>query len=136
MNSSITRVVPVLNGRILFALLVLLLPSGSFAVTATWDAVVDPELQGYRLYIASGACIYPGEFFPLVTYGVVTSGDVPEPQVSGTYCYRLTAYNAGGESPPSNLAELVHTVSPPQCPSVEYCMTLKRKARKQCLACQ
>lgn len=106
------------------------------AVTATWVAVDDPGLQGYNLYIASGSCAYPGEFFPLVSYGLVTTGDVPDPQVSGTYCYRLTAFNAGGESQPSNLAELVFSVSPPQCPSVEYCNTLKGKARKQCFACR
>ena len=109
--------------------------SVSLATTASWDAVVDPDLQSYQLYIASGSCAYHGEFFPLVSYGLVTSGDVPDPQVSGTYCYRLTAFNSGGESPPSNLAELTYTVPPPQCPSTEYCNTLKGKARRQCLAC-
>ena len=121
---------------VLLTILLMVFTSLAHAATANWDAVVDPELQGYRLYIASGSCVYPGEFSPLVTYGLVTSGDVPAPQVNGTYCYRLTAFNSGGESGPSNTVEWTYVTPPPQCPSVAYCRTLKGQARKQCLACQ
>lgn len=107
----------------------------SSAATASWTAVDDPELQGYYLYIAAGSCAYPGEFALLQSYGLVTSGDVPVPQIDGTYCYQLTAHNAAGESAPSNRVELTYRpVS--QCPDVSYCKTLRGQARKQCLACK
>lgn len=87
-----------------------------WAATASWDAVVDPELQGYRLYRAPGVCANPGAFATLQTYGLVTSGAVPNPTVNGTYCHRLTAFNAAGESPFSNTVELKYVVNPPLAP--------------------
>lgn len=105
------------------------------AGTATWIATEDPDVLGYTLYIASGACVYPGEFAPVQTYGPVTTGTVPTPQVMGTYCYQLTAHNSAGESVPSNRSEVTY-VAPSQCPSTTYCNTLKGKARRQCLACR
>lgn len=91
--------------------------SGSaFAATASWDAVSDPELQGYRLYRAPGACANPGAFATVQTYGTVTSGAVPNPSTNGTYCHRLTAFNPAGESPFSNTVELKYVVNPPLAP--------------------
>lgn len=100
----------------ILVLLALLLPSVSFAATASWDAVSDPELQGYRLYRAPGSCTNPGAFATVQTYGVVTSGAVPNPSTNGTYCHRLTAFNAAGESPFSNTAEFKYVVVPPVAP--------------------
>lgn len=116
----------------------LLFPSISAAATASWDAVADSELQGYKLYRAPGSCDNHGYFEFVNLYGVTTSGPVTDPSDSGTYCHYLTAFNAGGESTISNLVEFVYTVvpTPPQCPDVTYCQTLKGKARRKCLACQ
>lgn len=90
--------------------------SSAWAATASWDAVVDPELQGYKLYRAPGTCATPGAFATVQTYGVVTSGAVPNPTANGTYCHRLTAFNPAGESPFSNTVELKYVVNPPLAP--------------------
>lgn len=37
---------------------------------------------------------------------------------------------------PTMFVEYAYTAPPPQCPDRSYCMTLKGKARRQCLACQ
>lgn len=100
----------------ILVLLALLIPSVSFAATASWDAVSDPELQGYRLYRAPGTCANPGAFATVQTYGVVTSGAIQNPSANGTYCHRLTAFNAAGESPFSNTAEFKYVVVPPVAP--------------------
>jgi hypothetical protein len=86
------------------------------AATASWTAVNDPELQGYKLYRAPGTCAAPGAFATIQTYGLVTSGPVPNPTTNGTYCHRLTAFNAAGESPFSNTAELKYVTNPPLAP--------------------
>lgn len=86
------------------------------AATASWTAVSDPELQGYKLYRAPGACSNPGAFATIQTYGLVTSGPVPNPTANGIYCHRLTAFNAAGESPFSNTAELKYVTNPPLAP--------------------
>ena len=87
-----------------------------YATTASWTAVSDPELQGYKLYRAPGTCAAPGAFATVQTYGLVTSGPVPNPTANGIYCHRLTAFNAAGESPFSNTAELKYVTNPPLAP--------------------
>lgn len=101
---------------VLILLLILLVPTLSFGATASWDAVVDPELQGYNLYRAPGTCANPGAFAKVQSYGVVTSGAVPNPATNGVYCHKLTAANAAGESPFSNTSEFKYTVNPPPAP--------------------
>lgn len=100
-------------------LLVLILILGSlpaFAATATWDAVVDADLQGYNLYRAPGACATPGAFAKVQTYGTVTTGPIPNPSTNGTYCHKITAFNPAGESIFSNTAEFKYVVNPPVAP--------------------
>lgn len=87
-----------------------------FAATASWTAVSDPELHGYKLYRAPGTCAAPGAFATVQTYGLVTSGPVPNPATNGTYCHRLTAFNAAGESPFSNTVEFKYVTNPPLAP--------------------
>lgn len=85
-----------------------------FAATASWTSVAEAE--GYRLYRAPGACATPGAFATVQAYGLVTSGAVPNPTANGTYCHRLTAFNAVGESPFSNSVDFHYTVTPPVAP--------------------
>lgn len=87
---------------------------GGYAATASWTAVAEAE--GYRLYRAPGACATPGAFATVQSYGLVTSGAVPNPAANGTYCHRLTAFNAVGESPFSNSVDFHYTVTPPVAP--------------------
>ncbi len=90
--------------------------SPGFAATASWTAGSDPELQGYKLYRAPGTCANPGAFATVNTYGVVTTGAITNPASNGTYCHRLTAFNAAGESPFSNSVEFKYVVNPPLAP--------------------
>lgn len=93
------------------------LPTMGWAATASWDAVVDPDLQGYNLYRASGACATPGPFAKINTYGLVTSGPVANPTANGTYCHKITAFNPVGESLFSNTVEFKYVVNPPPAPA-------------------
>ena len=102
--------------KLVMIAVMVLLGGPAFAATASWDAVNDPDLQGYRLYRAPGSCVTPGAFATVNTYGVVTEGPVTNPSTNGTYCHRLTAFNAAGESPFSNMVELRYTVNPPPAP--------------------
>lgn len=100
--------------RTLLLVCLLGIPSLSFAATASWD--VTPDAEGYRLYRAPGTCATPGAFTTIQTYGLVTSGAVPNPAANGTYCHRLTAFNTVGESPFSNTVEFKYVVVPPVAP--------------------
>lgn len=102
--------------NILILIFVLFLPSLSRATTASWDAVVDPDLQGYNLYRAPGACATPGAFAKVNTYGLVTSGPVVNPTANGTYCHKITAFNPAGESLFSNTVEFKYVLFPPAAP--------------------
>lgn len=102
--------------KYLVIILLSFLPAMGWAATASWNAVVDPELQGYKLYRALGTCTDPGAFAIVQTYGIVTSGVVPNPASNGTYCHRLTAFNPAGESPFSNTVEFKYVVNPPVAP--------------------
>lgn len=121
------------------ALLVLLSAVGrplAFCETASWTPVSSQPLDGYRLYRAEGTCLSHGYFAMVAQYGVVSSGTVADPLDEKTYCHFLVAFNQAGESAPSNYVEYTYTATPPQCPDRSYCMTLKGKARRQCLACK
>lgn len=102
---------------ILVASVIILSTSPLFAATASWNANgPDDVVQGYNLYRAPGACSNPGAFAKIQSYGVVTSGVVPNPPANGIYCHRLTAFNDAGESPFSNTAELKYVINPPLAP--------------------
>ena len=107
---------PILLCVVLVVIIAAMWSGSVFAATASWDAVADPELQGYHLYRAPGTCATPGAFAKVQIYGVVTSGTVPNPATNGTYCHRLTAFNAAGESPFSNTSEFKYVVNPPPAP--------------------
>lgn len=100
---------------VLLAVIIVGMWSGSgFAATASWDAT--PDADGYNLYRAPGDCATPGAFAKVQSYGLVTSGSVPNPIANGTYCHKLTAFNAAGESIFSNAVELKYIVVPPSAP--------------------
>lgn len=121
---------------IVLALITISIPP-SDAATVSWDASDDTSIHGYRLYRAEGTCAVHGYFFLTNSYGVGTSGLITDPDVGGTYCHFLTAFNSAGESLPSTVVEFLYVIEPPpQCSSKAYCRTLRGKARKQCLACQ
>lgn len=86
------------------ALATVLLASQAQALTVklAWDA---PPLSsgipdGYTMYRKIGN----GQFELLATVGAITLTYTDNQAVLGQQCYHVTAFNAGGESPPSNEA--------------------------------
>lgn len=74
-------------------------PTPIISVTLGWDAVADPTVEGYHLW--SGRS--PGSenmLAAVVLAGSALTATVPV--LTGTTYFVVTAYNAGGESSPSN----------------------------------
>ena len=74
-------------------------------VTLMWDANVEPELAGYKLYYSNESGVYPH----VIDVGNTETYTVNRLQEGQTYYFAATAYNtAGFESTYSN--EVVYTV--------------------------
>jgi hypothetical protein len=66
-----------------------------------WDANVEPDIAGYRLYYGTVS----GEYTEMVDVGTSTTASLPSLPVGATYFFAVTAYNADGlESQFSNEA--------------------------------
>jgi hypothetical protein len=70
------------------------------ATTATlaWDAVVDPNLKGYRIYYGPAA----GTYSQSLDVGDVTTYTVAGLSKGTRYYFSATAYESGNESTHSN----------------------------------
>jgi Fibronectin type III domain len=79
-------------------------PPSAGTVTLAWDAVTDPSLDGYKVYVGTQSGVYERT----ISAGSVTSYTVAGLTTRTTYYFAVTAYNSAGESSPSN--EISQTV--------------------------
>ncbi len=73
-------------------------PPATTTATLAWTPVVDPTLDGYKVYIGTASGLYTRT----ITVGNATSYVVDSLTARTTYYFTVTAYNSAGESTPSN----------------------------------
>jgi len=78
--------------------------AGDETVTLAWDPNPEPDVDGYILYVGEETGVYTDS----LDIGNFTTGTVPGLTAGNTYYFVVTAYNAYGESDPSN--EVGYTV--------------------------
>lgn len=81
-------------------------------VTLTWTDSANPAGTSYSVYRFSGTCANPQ--FVSIASGVAIKTYVDANIAPGTYCYTVTAVNAGSESAPATpvLASVPSTFPP------------------------
>jgi len=73
---------------------------GSTTTTLTWDAVADPDVAGYRVYVGTDSGTYA---HPAVSVGDTVSYEATGLKQQTTYYFAVTAYDyMGRESAYSN----------------------------------
>lgn len=104
------------------------------AIDLTWNAVTTndngtpiTDLAGYKMYRATGACLFVGPLQPALnaagthittTATTLKAVDDNIPKLDGKLAYHVTAYDtAGNESVRSNCAEVTVNNLPPNAPS-------------------
>lgn len=73
-------------------------PPSATTATLAWSPVTDSTLEGYKVYVGTASGLYSRT----ITVGNLTSYVVDSLTTGTTYFFTVTAYNSGGESPPSN----------------------------------
>jgi hypothetical protein len=73
-------------------------PPSATTATLTWDAVIDPTLDGYNVHVGTASGLYTRT----ISVGNVTSHTVDSLTMGTTYYFAVKAHNDAGESLPSN----------------------------------
>ena len=78
---------------------------------------------GHKIYRSTDAVLCANAAAPLPLYQTIstlttTSTDAAVPDVTGTVCYEVTAFNVGGESERSNRASKATVENPPPAPAL------------------
>jgi len=73
-------------------------PPTATTATLTWNAVSDPSLSGYKVYIGTAS----GTYTKIIPVGNTTFYTIDSLTTGTTYFFAVTAYNSAGESSPSN----------------------------------
>ena len=101
--------------------------AGSVSANLQWDANVEQDLAGYKVYRGQINCNQQGPLQPLTDlFGTQITVAAPAtkytdnsvPAVDGDVCYEITAYDTGGlQSGHSNRATKYINVNPPNVPT-------------------
>jgi hypothetical protein len=72
--------------------------SGPGTLRLTWDAVPDPRVLGYKVYVGT----QPGVYTQTFDVGLVTTWTFPSPVAGQQYCFAVSAYIAGNVEGPKS----------------------------------
>jgi hypothetical protein len=72
--------------------------SGPGTLRITWDAVPDPRVIGYKVYVGT----QPGVYTQTFDAGLATTWTFPSPVAGQQYCFAVSAYIAGNVEGPKS----------------------------------
>lgn len=88
--------------------------SGPGTLRLAWDAVPDPRVIGYKVYVGT----QPGVYTQTFDVGPATTWTLPSPVAGQQYCFAVSAYIAGNVEGPKSAEVCGYGNQPPTLASV------------------